>query len=52
MAGILPVLDGLADGSDLPALERLLRRLPAIENAPRGAGAPPLRRRRRAQGRQ
>ena len=36
MAGILPVLDGLADGSDLPALERLLRKLPSIENAPRG----------------
>ena len=33
MAGILPVLDALADGSDLPALERLLRRLPAVENA-------------------
>jgi uncharacterized protein with von Willebrand factor type A (vWA) domain len=36
MAGILPVLDGLADGGDLPAFERLLRTLPAIENAERG----------------
>ena len=36
MAGILPVLDGLADGSDLPALEQLLRMLPAVENAARG----------------
>ena len=43
MAGILPVLDGLADGSDLPALERLLRTLPAIENARARRGAPPLR---------
>jgi uncharacterized protein with von Willebrand factor type A (vWA) domain len=36
MAGILPVLDAVTDGSDPAALERLLRALPAIENAPRG----------------
>ena len=36
MAGILPVLDGLVEGGDLKALERLLRTLPAIENAERG----------------
>ena len=47
MAGILPVLDGLADGGDLPALERLLHALPAIENAAARAGAPPLRGRQR-----
>ena len=51
MAGILPALDGLADGSDLPALERLLRTLPAIENGARGQAAPPLAagRRKRAE---
>jgi hypothetical protein len=36
MAGILPVLDALADGGDLKALERLLHALPAIENGERG----------------
>jgi len=36
MAAILPVLDRLADGSDLPALARLLRALPSVENAVRG----------------
>ena len=36
MAGILPDLDALVDGSGLPALERLLLALPAIENGPRG----------------
>ncbi|MDW6020593.1 VWA domain-containing protein [Mesorhizobium sp. BAC0120] len=36
MAAILPALDGLVDGSNLPALEQLLKALPAIENAPRG----------------
>jgi uncharacterized protein len=36
MAGILPVLDGVVDGSNLFALERLLKALPGIENAPRG----------------
>lgn len=36
MAGILPMLDAVADGSELPALERLVKALPAIENAPRG----------------
>ena len=36
MTGILPVLDAVADGGDLPALERLLKSLPAIMNAPRG----------------
>jgi uncharacterized protein with von Willebrand factor type A (vWA) domain len=35
MAAILPELDAIADGSDLAALERLLQKLPAIENAPR-----------------
>jgi uncharacterized protein with von Willebrand factor type A (vWA) domain len=36
MAAILPVLDRLADGSDLPALAKLLRALPSVENAVRG----------------
>lgn len=36
MAGILPVLDAVANGNNLPALERLLKALPAIESAPRG----------------
>jgi uncharacterized protein with von Willebrand factor type A (vWA) domain len=37
MAAILPELDAIADGSDLAALERLLERLPAIENGARRA---------------
>jgi hypothetical protein len=36
MAGGLPHLDGLFDASGLPALERLLARLDAVERAPRG----------------
>ena len=37
MAGILPVLDALADGSDLAALERLLRQpCRRSRTAPRG----------------
>lgn len=36
MAGMLPVIDAVVDGSDLAALGRLLRALPAIETAPRG----------------
>jgi len=36
MAAILPVLDRLADGSDLPALAKLLHALPCVENAARG----------------
>lgn len=36
MAAILPVLDGLFDGSGLPALERLLHKLDSAERAPRG----------------
>ncbi len=36
MAGALPHLDGLVDATDLPALERLVRRLAAVEQSPRG----------------
>lgn len=36
MGDILPALDAIKDGSSLQALERLLKSLPAIENAPRG----------------
>ncbi|MGO4841301.1 hypothetical protein AB4144_54500, partial [Rhizobiaceae sp. 2RAB30] len=36
MAAILPVLDGLFDGSGLPALDRMLAALDAVERAPRG----------------
>lgn len=36
MAGILPVLDGLFDGSSLGALERVIARLEAAERLPRG----------------
>ena len=36
MAGVLPVLDGLADGGDLKALERLLHTLRVVENGERG----------------
>ncbi len=36
MAAILPMLDGLFDGSGLPALDRMLAALDAVERAPRG----------------
>jgi len=36
MAGILPFLDAVVDGSNLTALERLVKALPSIENGPRG----------------
>lgn len=36
MAAILPMLDGLFDGSGLPALDRMLAALDAVEHAPRG----------------
>ena len=49
MAGVLPVLDGLADGGDIEALGRLLHTLRVVENGERGqarrrfAGAGPNR---------
>lgn len=36
MAAILPMLDGLFDGSGLPALDRMFAALDAVERAPRG----------------
>ena len=39
MAGILPMLDGLFDGSGLPGLERMLRALDRIERSERGQAA-------------
>lgn len=36
MAAILPMLDGLFDGSGLPALDRMLKALDAVERMPRG----------------
>lgn len=36
MAAILPLLDGLFDGSGLPALDHLLKALDSIERMPRG----------------
>ena len=36
MAGILSTLDAVIDGSDFPALERVVKALPAVENGPRG----------------
>lgn len=39
MAGIMPLLDGLFDGSGLPALERMLRALGRIERLARGQAA-------------
>jgi hypothetical protein len=36
MAAILPMLDGLFDGSGLPALDSMLKALDAVERMPRG----------------
>jgi uncharacterized protein with von Willebrand factor type A (vWA) domain len=49
MAGILPELDAIVDGSDLVALGRLIGMLPAIESGPRREA---YRRYRNAPGRQ
>jgi hypothetical protein len=39
MAGILPALDAIRDGSDLAALGRLVRSMDGLERGPRGQAA-------------
>ena len=48
MAGILPFLDALADGSSLPALERMIAQLDAVERTGRGQAGQRFAERRKA----
>ena len=48
MAGILPFLDALADGSSLPALERMVAGLDAVERRGRGQAGQRFAERRKA----
>ena len=48
MAGILPFLDALADGSSLPALERMIAQLDAVERMGRGQAGQRFAERRKA----
>jgi uncharacterized protein len=48
MAGILPFLDALADGSSLPALERMIAQFDAVERMGRGQAGQRFAERRKA----
>ncbi|WP_457938307.1 vWA domain-containing protein [Mesorhizobium sp. 10J20-29] len=48
MAGVLPFLDALADGSSLPALERMIAQLDAVERMGRGQAGQRFAERRKA----